>query len=321
MTTTSPSEAAGPPEPSADAELTADGIPLAIEHARSMRLEMVYSPDGPDTDALSEEKLRGLAYGSAFLYKTAERTYLVTARHNLTGRHPDTNDWLGEYSLSPTHLRVTILAKPSGQGWRLTPSDVGDHVAAVEMRAKAFLIPLIGEDWAPIWLEHPLHGAAMDVAALPFELADDELLIESWSSPSTATNPTAVKWPDLAPGQDLFVVGYPFSLASGPLFPLWIRGTIASEPRFGYAVNDQILPLMLVDARTRKGQSGSAVIRNKPAGTVVPTVGGSIGITAQTTSQLVGVYSGRTSDESDLGFVWRIDEVEILCQRGVRASA
>jgi hypothetical protein len=35
---------------------------------------------------------------------------------------------------------------------------------------------------------------------------------------------------------------------------------------------------------------------------------------------LVGVYSGRTRDDSDLGFVWRMDEVDEICRNGVQGT-
>ena len=37
-------------------------------------------------------------------------------------------------------------------------------------------------------------------------------------------------------------------------------------------------------------------------------------------SDLLGVYSGRTSDESDIGFVWFMDEVDVICRSGVRGT-
>jgi hypothetical protein len=161
----------------------------------------------------------------------------------------------------------------------------------------------------------------MDVAALPVNITDDEALVTAWESPSARTpQPSDIRWPNLAPGQDIFVVGYPDALSTGPLFPLWIRGTIASEPAFGHTVDGKILPLMLVDARTRSGQSGSAVMRTLPEGRFVQRVDGTPAVTTTSHSQIIGVYSGRTSDESDLGYVWRIDEVDALCAEGAQGS-
>jgi hypothetical protein len=291
---------------------------LPNESARSVRLEMVWCPSGPDTTPDLGQSCRTLAYASAFIYQLDSQTHLVTARHNLTGRHWQTNACLGARPVSPTHLRVALLSKPPPEGWRLAPSGVGRRVAAIEIRAKLLLLPLIGDDWQPIWKQHPTLGADVDVAVLSLNITDDNVLVTPWTPPiAGALEPDALKWPNLAAGQDVFVIGYPDSLSTGPLFPLWIRGTISSEPYFGHTVDGKILPLMLVDARTRTGQSGSAVMRHKPEGTLAQRVDGRPGITPRAHSQIIGVYSGRTSDESDLGYVWRIDEVDEICRDGV----
>lgn len=277
---------------------------------------MLYCSTGPETGAAETEACQTRAFGSAFLYEVDGKTFLVTARHNFTGRDWETNAYLGNYSVSPTHLRVTFLVKPPDEGWRLSPSDIGPHIAESQIQARIYLIPLIGEDWHPIWMQHPIYGPDMDVAVLAFNLTDDQLLATPWKSP--VTDPGEILWPNLAPGQDVFVLGYPNALTTGPMFPLWIRGSIASEPYFGFNMSGKVLPLMLIDARTRKGQSGSAVIRHKPEGMLVQRrEDGTHGITTGAHSQVVGVYSGRTSKESDLGFVWRIDEVDRICREGV----
>ena len=35
---------------------------------------------------------------------------------------------------------------------------------------------------------------------------------------------------------------------------------------------------------------------------------------------LLGVYSGRVNAESDLGFVWRMGEVDLICREGIQGS-
>ena len=119
---------------------------LPNESARSVRLEMVWCPSGPDTTPDLGQSCRTLAYASAFIYQLDSQTHLVTARHNLTGRHWQTNACLGARPVSPTHLRVALLSKPPPEGWRLAPSGVGRRVAAIEIRAKLLLLPLIGPE-------------------------------------------------------------------------------------------------------------------------------------------------------------------------------
>jgi hypothetical protein len=154
----------------------------------------------------------------------------------------------------------------------------------------------------------------MDVAVLSIN-PPEGILCAPWEPPTI--DPTGTPWQELSAGDDVYIIGYPYGLSSGPAFPLWMRGTVASLPAMGYRVGDDDPPLMLVDARTRTGQSGSVVARRKPQGTPV-FIGNTItGFTYGTHSQVVGVYSGRTSDESDLGYVWRIDAVDTICRDGV----
>ncbi|WP_199253628.1 hypothetical protein [Mycolicibacterium mengxianglii] len=297
-------------------------IQLPAESARSVRVEMVYCPDGPDVDAEQAKNRRLLAFGSAFIFELDGQQFLVTARHNVTGRHWQTGEFLGGYSMAPTHIVINLLAKPPEGGWRIGPSEVGEHVGSTQIKLRSFLVPLLSEDWKPGWLEHPVFGSDVDVAVLPVDFTDPEAFVVAWKTPVVeAREPHQAPWPNLAAGEEVFVVGYPNALMTGPMFPLWIRGSIASEPHFGYGVAEKHLPLMLIDARTRQGQSGSAVMRHRPAGTVITRNNGELGVTTAPVSQLVGVYSGRTSDESDLGFVWRMDEVEVICRDGVPGTA
>lgn len=286
------------------------------ESIRSVYVEMLFCRDGPQTQ--SDDNCQRLAWGSAFLYRPDDTMFLVTARHNLTGLHWQTKESLGDYAVSPTHLRMAILAEPPAGGWPIAATGLGPRVGTIEIRGESFLLPLIGEDWRPIWLEHPQYRSRMDVAVLPVNLSDKGLLVSAWESPIGKTAGSQdVVWPTLAPGQDVFVLGYPDKLTTGPRLPLWVRGSIASEPYFGHDVGGEILPLMLVDARTRRGQSGSAVIRHRAEGVPVKSGAGVMGVTTGSHSEVVGVYSGRTSRESDLGYVWRIDEVEEICRNGI----
>jgi hypothetical protein len=99
----------------------------------------------------------------------------------------------------------------------------------------------------------------------------------------------------------LSVIGFPFGLSAGGLFAIWVRGTIASEPEVDF--NGQ--PILLLDSRTRPGQSGSPVIAHRTGGMVAMENGDSI-VFSGPVSRFVGVYSGRINAKSDLGFVWKV---------------
>lgn len=291
-------------------------VQLHAESFRSVLIEMLYCPEGLDAGDAVDPNWTVMAHGSAFVYRLDGQDHLVTARHNVTGRHWQTNEFLGKYSSGPTHLRVW-LSTERPENWQVERSEDDPRHANIQVRLFAHLVPLVDEEWLPTWTQHPALGADMDVAVLPFHPPDD-VVVMSWEREVVPrTGPEQCPWPpQLFPGEDVFVVGYPYRLMTGPILPLWIRGTVASNPVFGYHDGRRAYPLWLVDARTRKGQSGSPVMRSRSVGTIVVRNDGRAGITQFPDSELLGVYSGRTSDESDLGFVWPMDEVDEICRNG-----
>lgn len=297
-------------------------LQMHAESLRSVFIEMLYCPDGPDTDCETGEapdNSTSMATGSAFIYRLDGKDHLVTARHNVTGRRWQTNEFLGKYHTEPNYLRVTFF-KDSPEKWEITPSDNNPQVGNLRVLIRACLVPLLDEDWNPVWKQHAVLGGDMDVVDVPFD-PPDEVTIMSWEKEGPRTDPAQAPWPiQLFPGEDVFVVGYPDRLSVGPIIPLWIRGTIASDPLFPYSAGGKSYPLWLIDARTRRGQSGAPVMRYRPPGAPVFRNDGQLARTIWPDSQLLGVYSGRTSDESDLGFVWSIDEVDKICRNGVPGS-
>jgi hypothetical protein len=239
---------------------------VPAESARGVRIEMVYSPDGPT--ATAESVYHGMAWGSAFMYEVDGTNYLVTARHNLTGRHWRTGGYLGKIPTEPTHLRVVLLPNDFASGFPIRPSEKIPRTGELQMPMPMYSLPLVGEDWKPLWKQHPDYGAEVDVAVMQFN-RDDRALISAWKQPPTDNSQAGIKWPTLAPCQDVFIVGYPDGLVTGPMLPLWMRGTIASEPAMGLEVDGNFFPAMLIDARTRRGSSGSAVMRHGAEDTLV----------------------------------------------------
>jgi hypothetical protein len=109
------------------------------------------------------------------------------------------------------------------------------------------------------------------------------------------------------PSNDVSIIGFPFALSGGGGLGVWVQGTLATEPSIDY----WDVPLLLVDSRTREGQSGSPVILYRTDGYI--TEGGDMINNGVPAARLVGVYSGRINKESDLGRVWKIGTlVEIL---------
>jgi hypothetical protein len=143
-----------------------------------------------------------------------------------------------------------------------------------------------------------------------------DLLYLPWESGASNVNYSDSK---LWVTQKLSIVGYPYGLNNN--LPMWISGTIASDPEFlCRADDDELLPIFLVDARTREGQSGSPVLLFRHPGEVVAKQDRRVGIVGGTQSKLLGVYTGRVRKDSDLGVVWRIGIVEEICRADVRSD-
>ncbi len=91
--------------------------------------------------------------------------------------------------------------------------------------------------------------------------------------------------------------------------PVWATGFIASEPNLDLGG----MPLLLIDCRTRRGQSGSPVIACRNPGTVRLVSANQREVQLATSAyRFIGVYSGRINSESDLGYVWKASAVRDL---------
>ena len=283
---------------------------LPNESFRSVLLQLLWCAEGrsADTDALKAAKHIG--NGSGFVYRVDGKHFLVTAGHVMSGRHWETNEFLLKHPVGPTHLRI---------GFRESPGQDGKYAGA-DHQIHQFAVPVVDDEEQPVWLEHPQYGHGMDVAVL---LLDNLPEIETrfgvhvlpWEPPAAEDSAKQI-WV----AEDVFIVGYPYGLSSGFSLPLWVRGTIASEPALKYVHRKKALPVFLVDARTREGQSGAPVMLYQHPGSLIRRGDGTARIAGTGYSRLLGVYSGRTSDVSDLGFVWRIEEIPAICRDGVRAD-
>lgn len=96
----------------------------------------------------------------------------------------------------------------------------------------------------------------------------------------------------------VWVVGYPASVGKHvPTTPIWTGGSVASEPEIGLDSR------FFIDSRTRPGQSGSPVIVHRQSRYLHEAAG--LGEELPEKAILLGVYSGRTHENSDIGSVWK----------------
>lgn len=151
--------------------------------------------------------------------------------------------------------------------------------------------PLYDHDM-PRWSEHPRLGEKADCVALSLASIDDvEVYPYSLKEPAHRLK--------LGPAETVSVVGFPFGLRSRGAMAIWATGFIASE----IGVDHDQLPQFLIDCRSRPGQSGSPVIAHRPGG-MTPLIQERTFATTPLT-ELLGIYSGRVNDQSDLGIVWK----------------
>lgn len=220
-----------------------------------------------------------LGNGTGFVYSNGADHYLITNRHNVTGRHQETQQPLSTTGAIPNE--ISILHNRAGK--------LGEWHFKNEK--------LLDENDQSLWHEHPVHGSRMDCVALKLTQLDD---VEIYAY-NEYDNAPKIR---LGPADYVSVVGFPFGIMGGGACAIWATGFIASEPAFD--LGD--LPLMLIDCRGRPGQSGSPVIAFRSGGSVAME-DGNISIFAGPVTVPVGIYSGRINDQSDLGLVWKMQAV------------
>ena len=225
-----------------------------------------------------------LASGTCFFVMSADGPVLITNRHNFTGCHNITGKPLHETLAIPDHAVVTMHG----------PHEVHYHIDLVDHENPE----------APAWTEHPTYGAKADIVALPVREMTN--IVGEFNSVSLNNN-----WHRWNIGSELHVIGYPYGQIGGP-FPIWSKGSIASEPD----VDISGLPVFLIDCRSRPGQSGSPVFAHFRAGDIIEHKGKQFQA-KKPVNYFVGVYSGRLRSDSDLGLVWKRNCVEELVDHAI----
>lgn len=236
-----------------------------------------------------------LATGTGFFYKGESGYFLVTNRHNVTGRDNNSGECLDRRNAAiPNKL---VIYRPA---IKKTSTPVGDG-QQVNLRYQTtgggtrIEMGLENANGSPVWMEHPQYGAEADFVFLPFS-ADSNLDV-------VAVNETAAAAPiKLHPADSVSVIGYPFGKSIATYFPIWVNGFIASEPEFD--IDEK--PVMYVDCRTRPGSSGSPVFAFRSGGFVpVDGAGNNQSVFQHPVHRFLGIYSGRINSDSDIGIVWK----------------
>jgi len=221
-----------------------------------------------------------LSTGTAIVVSAESGPVLVTNWHNVAGRNPHTKAPLSQTGGIPDRVRIVHNRANSPGAWV-----VREEPLLLNGKAR--------------WIEHPQHGDAADIVALPLTQVDDVQLYPY----ALGSQPNIL----VGPSDAVSVVGFPFGLRGGGSLAIWATGFMASEPEINY----ENMPVFLIDCRARPGQSGSAVVAHRSGGSVA-MVGGGTAMFGGPVTKFLGVYSGRINDQSDLGIVWKESAVADL---------
>ena len=220
------------------------------------------------------------APATGFVIETKKGPHLITNRHVVTGAHniARTVSWI------PTELKIQHHKK----------GHLGQWVSRVEQ----LVVENVNQ-----WHEHPVLGDEADFVALPLTQLDEVDLYSVDPVNPWYAEVDGDKGMDflLSPSDMVSIVGFPFGKSSSGYVPIWVTGFLASE----LSENFEGLPVQLIDSRTRPGQSGSPVFAYRSGGPV-PTEKGVATIFSGPVAKLLGVYSGRINEQSDLGRVWKV---------------
>jgi hypothetical protein len=223
-----------------------------------------------------------LGQGTGFVWKLREQHYLVTNWHVLSMRDFFSGANLRKDAGKPNCVRTLFNVRTGS--------------FAKELRD----IAIRDSDERPLWFVHPMKR--VDIAIVPLSPTPEGVALYPLND--LANTPLRIKI-----GMEVFILGYPFEIKI-PAFPVWKRGSIASEPDLVRLVDDYIL----VDTASRPGMSGAPVIRQSRTNHLLET--GGVAMTPQRLTKFIGVYSGRLPTdhphEAQIGLVWDgslIDEI------------
>jgi hypothetical protein len=240
-----------------------------------------------------------LGVGTGFIVEVSGRRLLLTARHCFTGRNHDTNE--------PLDKRTAAL-----------PSKVvvRHHMSIPGLIGYNSEVRLLDDDGSARWFEHPEFGCLLDIAAVELPRLENEATRPVVLQDLVLTFRNAVTPPRLdarlmlLPADPVSVLGYPVGLFTNATLPVWVTGSVASEPGFSHGLGGTIL----IDSRTREGMSGAPVFA-KRLGEVMLDNGEHISFEGYADC-FVGLYVGRIQKDADIGLVYRSPALLELANRG-----
>jgi hypothetical protein len=225
-----------------------------------------------------------LGQGTGFVWKVRDQHYLVTNWHVLS-----MCDFFARTNLRPDGGRPNMLRTLF-------------NIQSGSFAKQQWNIKIRDDNGEPLWLVHP--NRPLDIAVLPLPPRPPELIVALYPLNVLANMKLRIEI-----GMEVFILGYPFKIEL-PAYPVWKRGSIASEPQ----LIGLTTPYMLVDTASRPGMSGAPVIRRSWTNHMVEP--GVVALVDTPLNKFIGVYSGRLPtdhpSEAQIGLVWDgsfIDEI------------
>ena len=242
-------------------------------------------------------KETGIVVGTAtgFLIRVGSRTLLITNWHIVAGRHSWNHEELAFNGATPSHLNVFFRVTTRGT-----------------ISNKPVKVPLFDND-VPQWIEHLERKLPIVQNNAKFAI-DVAVLDVTAFEPNNAVG--RMPWNGLThfhlyPMEQICILGYPFGLFSGDIYPIWISGTVAND-----LAGIKGRKYFLIDSRSRSGNSGSLAI-HRCSGAALRKPGGS-SYPPGFMTYVIGIYSGRVfGKESDIGIVWHWEVIDELIRKMV----
>ena len=190
-----------------------------------------------------------LSSGTGFFYAVKGSNVFITNWHIVSGRDPETLKPISPTGGIPDSLELKIPHREQIPG------------GPVATRWVSRVVPLYRDEGREqaVWYVHPEHLHRVDIAAI--------CINELENASIRPANDASHDLDDLRlyPSLDVFVLGFPLGMSGGARFPIWKRGTIATEPD----IDLEDLPKFYIDTATRKGMSGAPVYAQE-VGTWLP---------------------------------------------------
>lgn len=236
-----------------------------------------------------------LSHGTGFFWRDSGRTFLVTARHVISGTEPFADTPMSANGFIPQRVRI-FPSFQEGGNWS---------------RSDGVTVNLYADD-RRLWLQDPeFENLRTDIAALEvrFDYREGQALICLNEQLGTDRLITQV-------GFECSIVGYPTTNLSGLRTPVWRKGALSSEPFL--PVDGK--PMFLVDGTTSPGFSGSPVLRRHIGPAPVRAEDGSITILADrvVSTIAIGVYVGRLQHRhigGEVPFAFYANRIPLIIQR------